>query len=68
MTSWRPCLSMAAAAGHKEIVPERSEMAAGEPVIDRTKSPADLQAEIDELERRKRYAWLYDDEDIWASL
>ena len=31
-----------------------------------TTEPPDAAEELDE--RRKRYAWLYDDEDIWMSL
>jgi hypothetical protein len=53
------------------MVREGCEMAVGEwdlsyPYPD--EPAADLQPETEESERRRRYAWLYDDEDIWATL
>jgi hypothetical protein len=44
-------------------------MAAGESSYPYPDEPIiDLEPETAESERRKRYAWLYDDEDIWAAL
>lgn len=81
MISWRPCSSMAAAAGHEDVVTgtrhgwrktvdgKGCEMAAGEPSYPCTdEADTALRLEAEESERRRRYAWLYDDEDIWATI